>query len=104
MKRETPGALRLMLLTGLSPGMLRVFDDRTLNLMAPDEIAVERENARVLQCQYNADKGTVWTHLFWFEKVPAHVSEGRLNKALSPHPFDRIQGAASKCPAKRPAG
>jgi hypothetical protein len=103
LKRDTPGALHSMHLTGLSPGMLRVFDDRTLTLMLPDEIAVDREKARVLQCQYNADKGTVWTHLFWFEKVPDHVAQGRLTKALTPHPFDRIRGARSKCPAKRPA-
>jgi hypothetical protein len=104
LKRETPGALRTMHLKGVSPGMFNVYDDRTLNLMAPDENAVNAENARVLACQYNAAKGTVWTHLYWFEKVPAHVSDGRLNKALSPHPFSIIKGAASRCPARRPPG
>ena len=66
--------------------------------------AIDRENAMLLTCSYAAGKGLAARTMYWFEKVPAYVSSGRLNKALSPHPFNEIRGAATKCPAQRPPG
>jgi hypothetical protein len=101
--RKAPGALSQMQLAYPTGSRMRL-DLRISELIEPELLAVGRENALLLTCSYNGEKGTVREDYYWFEKIPAHVSEGRLNKALSPHPFNSIQGAASKCPAKRPPG
>lgn len=98
--RRAPGTLRAMGLTGNVFGILRI-QPRQLQLIEPDIQAVENERARLLTCSYNSERDTQWVDYYWFEKLPSHVSEGRLSKAVSPHPFTQIQGVATKCPAKR---
>jgi hypothetical protein len=101
LERRSPDALKQMQVTGFSFSSVRL-DFRTLELIDADMQAVAQEGARVLTCSYNATKGTVWVQRYWFEKVPAYVSQGRLSKAVSPHPFTQIEGAATTCPARRP--
>lgn len=100
--RTAPGALSEMRLTELSFATIRI-QPRQLQLIEPDLQAVAAEQGRVLTCSYNAERNTRWVDYYWFEKVPSHVSEGRLSKQLSPHPFTQLKGAATKCPARRPA-
>ena len=100
--RKSPGELREMQVTGVSFGTIRV-DPRKHELVDADMLAVAQEDARVLICSYNAEKGLQWVDRYWYERVPAHVSQGRLSKAITPHPFDQLKGAATKCPTKRPA-
>jgi hypothetical protein len=102
MTRKSPGTLREMQVTGVSFGTIPV-DPRKLELVDADMMAVAQEDARVLTCSYNAEKGLQWVDRYWFEKIPTHVSAGRLSKAVSPHPFTQIKGVATKCPAGRAA-
>jgi hypothetical protein len=83
------------------PNLGRLRDPAALNAIAVDTAALDREGALVLVCTYEAS-GVTDRRTYWYETVPRVVSEGRLNPALSPHPFTEIAGAATTCPVQAP--
>jgi hypothetical protein len=78
------------------PDWSRLRDPGAMNAMAADTAALDREGALVLVCTYEG----AGRRSYWYETVPRIIREGRLNAALSPHPFAQIAGAATTCPAQ----
>ncbi len=83
------------------PDWRHLRDPAAMDAIAGDTAALDREGALVLVCTYEASRGTN-RRVYWYETVPRMVREGRLNPALSPHPFTQITGGARSCPAQAP--
>jgi hypothetical protein len=102
LKREAPGLLKEISLQRVTNFNVPMKDPRVVPLLDADVRALSEEGALMLACTYN-DPPAVRVRRYWYEKIPAHVAGGRLNKSVAPHPFDQIRGAATTCSAKFPS-
>lgn len=100
LQRESPGLLKSMSLSVMTDSHLMMMGTPfKLLVQGGDDIAaVHREGALILQCKYMTDKG-VRVKSYWFEEMPEHVRNQKVNPALQPY-FAKIAGAATTCPAR----
>jgi hypothetical protein len=109
-RNEAPDALYRVALTRLAPidlfgviGAQRVSAGSALGMAIRREAAaMDKDGARLLVCEYKTATGGLHQQGFWYEAVPGRVRDAALAAETRPY-FARIPGAATACPAVRPA-